>query len=266
MHRRRVWRDTHAVLNSPHHHHHLRSHFGSRAISVQASCKAVQSFSLGGLVCFLLCLMAMVLGMAGRRRLVLVWLLLFVPEFCVPPLVLLWPKFDSPGASLSCSFLMSASGSQVFSLVPMAVDGRSAGENILKDVVFVLAALSLLVSGLCETDPKDMVSEVSVGAGRCESDAPGNAGCCQGSFSQSLMFVTWFSQAQCFCFMATLWFLDFPDLEWWRTAAWLLHHVVPLSSFATSWRNSVCLWLRVLELLLLFWIWACSGTSDLCIR
>ena len=79
---------------------------------------------------------------------------------------------------------MSASGSKVFSLVPMAVDGRSAGENILKDVVFVLAALSLLVSGLCETDPKDMVSEVSVGAGRCESEAPGNAGCCQGSSSQ----------------------------------------------------------------------------------
>ena len=47
-------------------------------------------------------------------RLVLVWLLLFVPEFCVPPLVLLWPKFDSPDASLSFSFLVSVSGSQVF--------------------------------------------------------------------------------------------------------------------------------------------------------
>ena len=94
-------------------------------------------------------------------RLVLVWLLLFVPEFCVPPFMLPWPKFDSPGASLSFSFLLSVSGSQVFSLVSMAVVGCSAGENTLKDFVFVPAARSLLVSGLCETDPKDMVSEVS---------------------------------------------------------------------------------------------------------
>ena len=138
----------------------------------------------------------------------------------------------------------------------MAVDGRSAGENNLKDVVCVPAALLLLVSGLRETDPKDMVSE-----------APGNAGCCQGSFRQCLVFVKWFSQAQCFCFMATLVVsVFFPGLYCWRMAAWQLHHVVPLSSFATSWRNSVCLWLRVLDLLLLFWIWACSGTSDLCVR
>ena len=88
---------------------------------------------------------------------------------------------------------MSVSGSQVFSLVLMAVDGRSAGKNNSKDVVCVPAALLLLVSGLRETDPKDTVSE-----------APGNAGCCQGSFRQSLVFVKWFSQAQCFCFMATL--------------------------------------------------------------
>ena len=88
---------------------------------------------------------------------------------------------------------MSVSGSQVFSLVLMAVDGRSAGKNNLKDVVCVPAALLLLFSGLRETDPKDMVSE-----------APGDAGCCQGSFRQSLVFVKCFSQAQCFCFMATL--------------------------------------------------------------
>ena len=108
-------------------------------------------------------------------RLVLVWLLMFVPEFCVPPLVLLWPKIDSPGASLSFSFLVSVSGSQFFSQVPTptlstAFDGRPAGENNLKDVLFVPAAPSLLVFGLCETDSKDMVSEAFFGAGRCEAD------------------------------------------------------------------------------------------------
>ena len=54
-------------------------------------------------------------------RLVRVLFLLSVPEFCVPPLVLLWPKFDSPGASLFVSFQLSVSGSQDFSLVPMAL-------------------------------------------------------------------------------------------------------------------------------------------------
>ena len=62
----------------------------------------------------------------------------------MPPWVLFWPKFDSPGASLFFSFHMSVSRSQVFSLVPMAVDGRSAGENTLKGVDFVPAAWSLL--------------------------------------------------------------------------------------------------------------------------
>ena len=143
-------------------------------------------------------------------RLVLGWLLLSVPEFCVPPLVLLWPKFDYPCAPLFFSFLMSVSGSQVCSLVPMAVDGRTAGKNTLKGSVFVPAAWSLLVSGVCETVPKDMVFEVSGGAGRCEADsqdmvseAPGNPGCCKGSSRLSLVS-KWFSQAQCFCFMATL--------------------------------------------------------------
>ena len=98
-------------------------------------------------------------------RLVHVLFLLSVPEFCVPPLVLLWPKFDSPGVSLFFSFHTSVSGSQVFSLVPMAVVGRSAGESTLKGVVFVPAAWSLLVSGACETDPKVIVFEVSGGAG-----------------------------------------------------------------------------------------------------
>ena len=95
----------------------------------------------------------------------------------------------SDGTSLPLSFLMSVSGSQDFSQVPtptlcMAFDGRAAGMNNSQGFVFEPAArrcwflrfegheveasvrmLAEAASGLCEADPRDMVSEASGVAG-----------------------------------------------------------------------------------------------------
>ena len=46
------------------------------------------------------------------------------------------------------------------------------------------------------------------------------------------------------------------NLDLWSAAALQLHHNIFLSSFATSRSNSVCQWLRELELLLLCWMCA----------
>ena len=197
-------------------------------------------------------------------RLVRVLFLLSVPEFCVPPLVLLWPKFDSSGVSLFVSFQLSVSGSQHVSLVPMAFPGRSAGEYTLKGVVFVPSAWSQLVSGACESDPKDIVFEVSGGAGRCETDtedivsevsvgaercgadskdmvfeASGIPGLCKGSFKLCLVSKL-FLQAQCFCFMTTL-VVSGIFWKWisgvWQLGSCIFGHVLGLRIVALSCSN-----------------------------